>query len=92
MLSLAKSLFEEPLPTRILGFTQMNVEQGRGDNGRFRIGKQSVYEGGVRALGFVVWPGHIPATKRSDRITVADILPTLLDAGGIEVAGNRVRD
>src|SRR4030095_12493696 len=30
------------------------------DNGRFRAGKTTLYEGGVRACAFATWDGHIP--------------------------------
>lgn len=49
------------------------------DNGPYREGKGSLYEGGTRVPAFANWPGHIkPGTIVKDMIHVVDMYPTLL--------------
>ena len=58
------------------------------NNGPLRDGKQSVYEGGLKVPGGVVWPGKIQAGSRSNLMVMSmDIFPTLLEAVGIEYNG-----
>jgi arylsulfatase A-like enzyme len=53
-------------------------------NGPYRDGKQSVYEGGIRVPGCVVWPRKIKAGTRTQHIALSmDILPTVLEAADI---------
>ncbi len=58
---------------------------GVGSTGPLRARKRSLYEGGIRTLGLVRWPGHIPA-GRIDETSVAagvDLLPTLCRLAGV---------
>jgi len=48
------------------------------DNGQFRGGKGSLYEGGVRVPTFVYWPHHIKPGILVEPMHHVDILPTLL--------------
>jgi arylsulfatase A-like enzyme len=49
------------------------------DNGKFRAGKGTLYEGGVRVAAFATWEGHITAgSKLSEPIHIVDWYPTLL--------------
>ncbi|QGJ72382.1 N-acetylgalactosamine 6-sulfate sulfatase [Planctomycetales bacterium 10988] len=51
------------------------------NNGPWRSGKGSMYEGGVRVPGCAVWPGKIEAGSTTDRsVLTMDIYPTLLEA------------
>jgi arylsulfatase A-like enzyme len=53
------------------------------DNGPYRDGKGSLYEGGTRVPAFVNWPGHVPAGKTSDGLMhVVDMYPTLVGLAG----------
>ena len=56
------------------------------NNAPLRSGKGSCYEGGIRVPMIVHWPG---VTSRGavcrEPVTVVDLLPTLLDATGIEL-------
>ena len=47
--------------------------------GKYRAGKHSVYEGGIRAPWIMRWPGHIPegAVDENSVIAAVDWLPTL---------------
>lgn len=55
------------------------------NNGPLRDGKQSVYEGGLKVPTCVVWPGKTkPNTRTNFRAMSMDILPTVMDAVGID--------
>ncbi len=58
-------------------------------NGPYRDGKQSVYEGGIRVPGCVVWPEKIKAGTRTQQTALSmDIFPTVLEAAGINFSQN----
>ncbi|MCH9022050.1 MAG: sulfatase-like hydrolase/transferase, partial [Planctomycetes bacterium] len=49
--------------------------------------KGTHYEGGIRVPMIVSWPGHIPAHSTCDvPVTSCDLMPTLLDIGGVNVS------
>jgi arylsulfatase A-like enzyme len=49
------------------------------DNGKFRAGKGTLYEGGVRVAAFAAWEGHIPAGSNvAEPVHIVDWYPTLL--------------
>jgi len=53
------------------------------DNGPYRDGKGSIYEGGTRVVAFANWPGHIkPGTTVNEMIHVVDMYPTLATLAG----------
>jgi len=59
---------------------------GGADNVPLRGGKGEVFEGGIRAVSVVRWPGRIPGRKKmTDIMTVMDVLPTLAEASSVEV-------
>ena len=48
------------------------------DNGKYRAGKGTLYEGGVRVAAFVTWQGHIrPGSTVSQPLHAVDWYPTL---------------
>lgn len=56
-----------------------------GSAGPFRGRKRSLYEGGVRVPGLLVWPGKINEARKVEVPCVtSDYLPTLLDVVGFE--------
>jgi len=58
---------------------------GGADNIPLRGGKGDTYEGGVRVVSVLRWPGRIEAnSKLTDIMTVMDVFPTLADAAGID--------
>jgi len=79
--------FGKPLPLRFLEFVRTNVLEGGADNGPYRKGKQSVYEGGARVPSFIHWRGHLKARRTLKMVTAQDVLPTLLGAAGLEAGG-----
>ena len=63
------------------------------DNGPYRDGKGSLYEGGTRVCALANWPGHIkPGTTVSDMIHCVDMYPTLLALAGGTAAGAKPLD
>ena len=53
------------------------------DNGKFRAGKATLYEGGVRVAAFATWDGHIsPGRTNTEPLHIVDWYPTLLKLCG----------
>lgn len=53
------------------------------DNGKFRAGKGTLYEGGVRVAACVAWAGKIkPGTVVTEPLHVVDLYPTILKLAG----------
>lgn len=60
-----------------------------GDNGPFRAGKATVYEGGIHVPAVICWPGVIPeGTVSGDLISQWDFFPTVYQILGLEVPVN----
>jgi arylsulfatase A-like enzyme len=54
------------------------------ENQPFRLGKGTLYEGGVRVPLFIRWPAQIKAGQRCHTpVHFADLLPTLCEASGV---------
>jgi len=53
------------------------------DNGPYRDGKASLYEGGTRVVALANWPGHIkPGTTVDEMVHAVDWYPTLVGLAG----------
>jgi arylsulfatase A-like enzyme len=59
-----------------------DVSRGAADNGPYRDGKGSLYEGGVRVPALVRWPGRIETGVANALMHVTDMYPTLLALAG----------
>jgi len=58
---------------------------GGADNVPLRGGKGETFEGGIRVVSVMRWPGKIESGSRMDSImSVMDVFPTLVEAAGIE--------
>lgn len=69
----------------IVIFMVDNGPNGRRYVGGFNGNKSTVWEGGIRSPFFVQWPARLKAGHSSDIPSAhIDVLPTLLDAAGIE--------
>ncbi|POR51962.1 arylsulfatase B [Bosea psychrotolerans] len=62
------------------------------NNGPFREGKGSLYEGGTRAVALANWPGRIKPQKVNEPLHVVDMLPTLAARAGASTAGTKPLD
>jgi len=63
------------------------------DNGPYRDGKGSIYEGGTRVVALANWPGHIKAGGAVDQmIHVTDWYPTLVGLAGGSTAKAKALD
>jgi arylsulfatase A-like enzyme len=76
--------FGKPLPLTFLEFIRTNALEGGADNGPYRRGKQSVYEGGVRVPSLIYWRGHLTPRRTLKMVTAQDVLPTLLGGAGLK--------
>jgi len=56
------------------------------DNGAYRDGKGTLYEGGTRVCAFANWPGRIRAQSVDGLIHVVDLYPTIAGLAGASVA------
>jgi len=56
------------------------------NNGPWRAGKGTMYEGGLRVPMAARWPGRIKPGSRSMRVALTmDLMPTLLEAAGVRL-------
>jgi arylsulfatase A-like enzyme len=63
------------------------------DNGPYRDGKASRYEGGTRVVAFANWPGHIKeGSTVNEMIHTVDLYPTLVDLAGGHLGKNKPLD
>jgi arylsulfatase A-like enzyme len=59
-------------------------DRSQGTAGPLRGRKRSLYEGGIRVPGLLIWPEEIAAaTETSVPCVTSDFLPTIADAAGI---------
>ena len=58
------------------------MEDGGSDNTPLTGAKGSVKEGGIRVPSVIRWPAGLGTGKFETRLSVLDMLPTLLDAAG----------
>jgi arylsulfatase A-like enzyme len=62
------------------------------DNGPYRDGHTSLYEGGLRAVAFAVWPDKIQAGVVGEMMHAVDLYPTLLRAAGARLEQTKPLD
>lgn len=63
------------------------------DNGPYRNGKGTLYEGGTRVVSLVNWPGHIkPGITIDEMIHVTDMFPTIASIAGASTAKSKPLD
>lgn len=69
-----------------------DVARGGADNGPYRDGQGSLYEGGVRVPAFVKWPGKFDGGYSNALIHVTDLYPTLLKIAGAKLDQRKALD
>lgn len=62
------------------------------DNGPYREGKGTNYEGGTRVCAIVNWPGHVEPGVVDEMIHVVDMFPTLAGVSGASTAKCKALD
>ena len=63
-------------------FGEGDVAHACADNGPYRDGRASLYEGGLRAIAFAVWPEKIQPGVVGEPMHAVDVYPTLLRLAG----------
>lgn len=72
-----------PRSAKFTGEVDMSKSTIPADNGSYRDGKASLYEGGTRVVALANWPGHIqPGTVVNTPIHMVDMYPTLAALAG----------
>ena len=82
ILDSAKWIWGDDIPIRFIEFMRTNTEDGGADNTPLTGAKGSVQEGGIRVPGIIRWPAKLPRGAFDTRLSVLDMLPTLLEAAG----------
>jgi len=81
-----------PRSAKFTGEIDMSKSTIPADNGPYRDGKGTLYEGGTRVAALVNWPGHIPSAAVEGPIHIVDMYPTLAGLAGASVAANKPLD
>ncbi|MBN8491023.1 MAG: arylsulfatase [Burkholderiales bacterium] len=82
-----------PRDARFTGEIDMSGSKIPADNGPWRDGKGSLYEGGVRVVALANWPGRIPAgTVVEAPLHAVDLMPTFAALAGASLAGTKPLD
>jgi len=83
---------DRPSSIKAVEFFLSNVLDGGSDNGPYRRGKGTPFEGGVLVPAVVNWPGRLAPKQLDARVTVQDILPTLAAGLGLSLDADQVLD
>src|SRR5215510_6755352 len=82
-----------PRSAQFTGEIDMSKSTIPADNGPYRDGKGTLYEGGTRVVALANWPGHIkPGTVVDQPIHMVDLYPTLAGLAGASLAKTKPLD
>jgi arylsulfatase A-like enzyme len=82
-----------PRDARFTGEIDMSNSKIPADNGPWRDGKGSLYEGGVRVVALANWPGRIPAgSVVESTLHAVDLMPTFAALAGAPLNGTKPLD
>jgi arylsulfatase A-like enzyme len=82
-----------PRSAKFTGEVDMSKSTIPADNGPYRDGKASLYEGGTRVVALANWPGHIkPGSVVDQPIHIVDMYPTLAGLAGAPSGKNKPLD
>ncbi|ESY89835.1 arylsulfatase [Mesorhizobium sp. LNHC209A00] len=62
------------------------------NNGEYRDGKGSVYEGGTRVVALANWPGRVKPGEVKEMIHIVDMYPTMAGLAGAKLGKNKPLD
>ena len=80
---IVKAVDDQALTNTVIIFTSDNGGERYSDNGPYKGGKMSLWEGGIREPAFVRWPGKIKEHSITNQvITTMDWTATILSLGG----------
>jgi arylsulfatase A-like enzyme len=76
-----------PRDAKFTGEVDMSKSTIPADNGPYRDGKGTLYEGGVRVVALANWPGRIaPGTVVDKPLHIVDMYPTLTGLAGAKAS------
>lgn len=82
-----------PRSAQFTGEVDMSRSVIPADNGPYRDGKGSLYEGGTRVIAVANWPGRIePGSAVDEPIHIVDMYPTLAGLAGAPLDRNKPLD
>jgi arylsulfatase A-like enzyme len=82
-----------PRSAKFTGEVDMSNSTIPADNGRYRDGKASLYEGGTRVVALANWPGRLPSGSVVDQpIHIVDMFPTLAGLAGTDLGKSKPLD
>jgi len=81
-----------PRSAKFTGEIDMSKSVIPADNGPYRDGKGTLYEGGTRVAALVNWPGHVKAGVVGTTIHIVDMYPTLAGLAGAKLGKNKPLD
>lgn len=82
-----------PRSAKFTGEVDMSKGTIPADNGPYRDGKATLYEGGTRVAALANWPGHIKSGSVVDQpIHMVDVYPTLAGLAGGRLGKNKPLD
>ena len=82
-----------PRSAQFTGEVDMSKSTIPADNGPYRDGKGTLYEGGTRVVALANWPGHIkPGSVVDQPIHMVDMYPTLAALAGAPLGKNKPLD
>jgi len=82
-----------PRSAKFTGEIDMTKSTIPADNGPYRDGKGTLYEGGTRVVALANWPGHIgPGSVVDQPIHIVDMYPTLTGLAGAPLGKSKPLD
>jgi arylsulfatase A-like enzyme len=82
-----------PRSAQFTGEVDMSKSTIPADNGPYRDGKASLYEGGTRVVALASWPGHVkPGSVVDQPLHIEDMYPTLAGLAGAPLAKTKPLD
>jgi arylsulfatase A-like enzyme len=82
-----------PRSAKFTGEVDMSKSTIPADNGPYRDGKATLYEGGTRVVALANWPGTIPAGSVVDQpLHIVDMFPTLARLAGADTGKSKPLD